>query len=135
MGPTSGGRCFCCAEMLAGRLPAKSNSVASLTKLLATYLVETYTNLASKKKQTRGGLPIRQLRRVEDYINEHLAEEMALEKLSTLVELSPFHFSRLFKETTGVSPLQFVTRARITRAQQLIRETPLRAIQAPSDAS
>jgi AraC-like DNA-binding protein len=32
------------------------------------------------------------------------------------VELSPFHFSRLFKQTTGMSPLQFVTRQRITRA-------------------
>ena len=40
-----------------------------------------------------------------------------------LVELSPFHFSRVFKQATGMSPLQFVTRERITRAQQLIRET------------
>jgi AraC family transcriptional regulator len=39
------------------------------------------------------------------------------------VELSPFHFSRVFKHATGMSPLQFVTRGRITQAQQLIRET------------
>jgi len=116
--------CFACAEMLAGRLPVKSDSVASLTKLLATYLAETYTNLASRKTEARGGLPIGQLRKVEDYIDQHLAEEIKVEKLSTLVELSPFHFSRVFKETTGMSPLQFVTRARITRAQQLIHETP-----------
>jgi AraC family transcriptional regulator len=34
-----------------------------------------------------------------------------------------FHFSRVFKQTTGMSPLQFVMRERITRAQQLMRET------------
>jgi AraC family transcriptional regulator len=32
-------------------------------------------------------------------------------------------FSRVFKQTTGLSPLQFVTRERITRAQQMMRET------------
>jgi AraC family transcriptional regulator len=48
---------------------------------------------------------------------------MAVEKLATLVELSPFHFSRVFKQTTGLAPLQFVTRERITRAQQIMRET------------
>jgi AraC family transcriptional regulator len=60
---------------------------------------------------------------VEDYVRERLAEEISIETLAGLVELSPFHFSRVFKQATGMSPLQFVTRERITRAQQLIRET------------
>jgi AraC family transcriptional regulator len=56
-------------------------------------------------------------------VSEHLAEEILVEKLAELVELSPFHFSRVFKESTSMSPLQFVVRERITHAQQLIRET------------
>ena len=68
-------------------------------------------------------LPIRQLRKVEDYVGERLAEDISVEALAGLVELSPFHFSRVFKHATGMSPLQFVSRERITRAQQLIRET------------
>lgn len=115
--------CFACAAMLAERVPGKSERVACLTKVIASCLAEKYTNTATDKAESRGGLPIRQLRRVEDYISEHLAEEIAVEKLAELVELSPFHFSRVFKQTTGMSPLQFVTRERITRAQQLIRET------------
>jgi AraC family transcriptional regulator len=43
--------------------------------------------------------------------------------LAGQVDLSPFHFCRVFKQTTGMSPLQFVTRERITRDQQLMRET------------
>ena len=53
----------------------------------------------------------------------HLAESISVEALAELLELSPFHFSRVFKQATGMSPLQFVTRERIARAQQLIRET------------
>ena len=51
------------------------------------------------------------------------AESISVEALAELVELSPFHFSRVFKQATGMSPLQFVTRERIVRAQQLVRET------------
>jgi AraC family transcriptional regulator len=115
--------CFACAEMLTKRVPAKSERVAHLTKLIASCLAEKYTTAAAEKADFRGGLPVRQLRKVEDYVHEHLADDISLESLAELVELSPFHFSRVFKQTTGMSPLQFVTRERITRAQQLIRET------------
>jgi AraC family transcriptional regulator len=77
-----------------------------------------------EKPDFRGGLPVPQLRKVEDYVRERLAEVISLEALAELVELSPFHFSRVFKQVTGMSPLQFVRRERIARAQQLIRETP-----------
>ncbi len=115
--------CFACAEMLAERVPAKADRVAHLTKLFASCLAEKYTTAAAEKADFRGGLPVRQLRKVEDYVQERLADDISLESLAELAELSPFHFSRVFKQTTGMSPLQFVTRERITRAQQLIRET------------
>jgi AraC family transcriptional regulator len=115
--------CLTCAELLAARVPGKSPRVAALTQLFAAHLVEKYTEVAAKTPAHLGGLPIRQLRKVEDYVTEHLAEEMSVERLAELVELSPSHFAHIFKETTGMTPLQFVTRQRITRAQQLIRET------------
>jgi AraC family transcriptional regulator len=115
--------CFACAELLDAQTAGKSKCIADLAKLLATYLAERYTTLASQPSEARGGLPIWQLRKVEDYVSSYLAEEIAVEKLAELVELSPFHFFHVFKESTGMSPLQFVTRERITRAQQLIRET------------
>jgi AraC family transcriptional regulator len=115
--------CFACAEMLAERVPAKSERVAHLTKLIASCLAEKYTTAGAEKADFRGGLPVRQLRKVEDYVHEHLPDDISLDSLAELAELSPFQFSRVFKQTTGMSPLQFVTRERITRAQQLIRET------------
>jgi AraC family transcriptional regulator len=70
--------------------------------------------------EVRGGLPIRQLQKVGDFVTQHLAEEISVEILAQLVQLSPFHFSRIFNESTGMSPLRFVTRERVTGAQQLI---------------
>ena len=115
--------CFACAEMLSAGTPGKSKRVADLTPLLASFLAERYTDAAVEKPDFQGGLPIRQLRKVEDHVSEHLAEEICVEALATLTELSPFHFSRVFKQATGMTPMQFVTRERINLAQRLIRET------------
>jgi AraC family transcriptional regulator len=115
--------CLTCAELLAARVPGKSQRIAALTQLMAAHVVEKYTTLGAEIPSERGGLPVHLLRRVEDYIAEHLDEEISVEQLGEVVELSPSHFAHVFKETTGMTPLQFVTRQRITRAQQLIRET------------
>jgi len=115
--------CLTCAELLAARVRGKSPRVAALTQLLAAHLVEQYTSSPSQTPIYRGGMLIHQLRKVEDYIAEHLAEEISIPRLAGLVELSSSHFAHVFKETTGMTPLQFVTRQRVTRAQQLIRET------------
>jgi AraC family transcriptional regulator len=125
--------CFACAELLEAKTAGKSKCIAEFASLLATYLSERYTTLASRPAEARGGLPICQLRKVEDYVNAHLAEEIAVKKLAELVELSSSHFFHVFKESTGMSPLQFVTRERVTRAQQLIRETSRNLIEIALD--
>ena len=114
---------FACAEMLSARTAGNSKRVAALAHLLAIYIVEKYTNIASQMPDSRGGLPIARLRTIEDYVHAHLAESISIQTLAELAELSPFHFSRVFKQTTGMTPLQFVIRERMLQAQQLIRET------------
>ena len=115
--------CLTCAELLAARVAGKSPRVAALTQLFAAHIVEKYTSTPTETPVHRGGLPIHQLRKVQDYVVERLAEEISIEALADLVELSPSHFAHVFKESTGMTPLQFITRQRITQAQQLIRET------------
>src|SRR5438034_1358900 len=65
--------CLTCAELLAARVPGKSPRVAVLTQLFAAHLVEQYTSAAGQTPVYRGGLPIHQLRKVPDYVGEHLA--------------------------------------------------------------
>jgi AraC family transcriptional regulator len=93
--------CFACAALLSARMPGKSKHIADLAQLLASFLAEKYTDVASGKPDFHGGLPIRQVRKVEDYVHERFAEDISVEALAELVELSPFHFSRVFKQATG----------------------------------
>lgn len=115
--------CLACAEMLSARVSGRSQCIANLAGLFASYLVEKYATAATIKPNYHSGLPIWQLRKVQDYVREQLAEQISVEALADVVELSPFHFSRVFKEATGLTPMEFVMRERITLAQQLIRET------------
>src|SRR5438034_6755303 len=63
-------------------------------------------------ERTDGDLPACRLRRVTAYIDENLRRELRLAELSAVVHMSPYHFARLFKRSTGVSPHRFVVRRR-----------------------
>lgn len=70
----------------------------------------------------------RQLKKVIDYIGEHLDEELSLEKLSEISCFSKFHFHRLFTALTGMSLQQYIRWLRLSRAaHQLIvdKEEPI----------
>jgi AraC family transcriptional regulator len=66
------------------------------------------------------GLPSGRVRRVTEFIQQNLDKELRLSQLASLVCMSPYHFARLFKSTTGVPPHQFVVRQRIARASALL---------------
>jgi AraC-like DNA-binding protein len=67
-----------------------------------------------------GALPLSRCRRVTEYIGEHLDHDLTLAQLGAVVCMSPYHFARLFRRSTGVSPHRFVVRARIDRATTLL---------------
>ncbi len=58
--------CLACAEMLAARTPGKASRVADLPRLFASYVVEKDIAAAAEEVDFRGGLPMWQLRKVED---------------------------------------------------------------------
>ncbi len=72
-----------------------------------------------------GTLPLSRLRRITDYIREHLDQDLTLAQLGAVVYMSPFHFARLFQRSTGLPPHRFVVRARIDRAAALLTEPEL----------
>lgn len=55
-----------------------------------------------------------------EYIDHHLSQSIKLEDLATRLGISKFHFSRLFKKSTGKSPHQYVMQQRIELAKQLL---------------
>lgn len=55
-------------------------------------------------------------------IYESLSEEISLEEISRRVEISPFYFSKLFKEETGENFIDYITMARMQKAKDLLRD-------------
>lgn len=64
------------------------------------------------------------LKKVIDYIDAHLNEELTLEKISAVAELSPNYFSNIFREQTGVKLWDYISEKRILLATQLLIEYP-----------
>ncbi len=57
---------------------------------------------------------------ITDYIDAHSDEQIGVDTLSEMAELSKFHFSKMFKLETGLSPHQYILRHRIQRAQGML---------------
>src|SRR6266852_1449062 len=72
-----------------------------------------------------GRLPERRLRRVGQDSQDNLLRELRLVELSSLVNMSPYHFARLFKRSAGVSPHPFLVQRRIEQARALLAAEPL----------
>jgi AraC-like DNA-binding protein len=68
----------------------------------------------------RPGLPQFKLRRVTEYIKSNLSRPVRLAELGAVIHMSPYHFARLFKLSTGVSPHQFLLRERMEHAAALL---------------
>jgi AraC-like DNA-binding protein len=73
----------------------------------------------------RGGLAPVRANRVCEYIDSHLQENIALEVLAEIAQLSVHHFARAFRQTLGIPPHNYIVQRRVEHAQQLLRNTDL----------
>ena len=72
---------------------------------------------------TSGGLSTERLERVRAYVEAHLDDDLSLTVLADIACLSPYHFSRSFKQATGIGPQRYVMKQRLERAKRLLRCT------------
>ena len=61
---------------------------------------------------------------IEEYINEHYAEDLSLESVAAAFYVSTFHLSHLFKRETGYNFKQYLMRMRIGEAQKILLYEP-----------
>jgi AraC family transcriptional regulator len=99
--------------------------VDSLTIALSIHLLRHYANVQQPLREHAEGLSHRKLQQVLEYIHEYLAEDISITEIAEQVEMSRYYFSRLFKQSIGVSPYQYVMQKRIERAKSLLRTTSL----------
>lgn len=97
----------------------------SLSQFGMVHLLKHYAEQLSIPHGLHGKLRADYLKRVLDYIETNIHQNLSLEELASLVNLSRFHFCRIFKQTTGESVHQYILQRRLKKAYQLIRNTHL----------
>jgi AraC family transcriptional regulator len=95
---------------------------------LLYHLLKNYSPAGFKQK-TSGGLSGYKLRRVSEFIKENIEDDLTLGKIAEIAGLSRFHFAGVSRQTTGLTPQQYVTQKRIENAKQLLAFSDLPLIE------
>lgn len=97
--------------------------IESLATTLCIHLLKHYSVSSSKITKHPEGLSRLKLRQAIEYINQNLEKDLGLAEMATVVGISMYHFSRMFKQSTGFSPHQYVMNCRIEEAKRLLTKT------------
>ena len=87
---------------------------------------------APEPTRSRAGLAPHRLQRVLACIEARLAEPIQVRELADEIHMSPFHFARMFKLSTGLAPHAYITRQRMDRAKSLLATTQLPLLEVAS---
>jgi AraC family transcriptional regulator len=94
----------------------------SLSLALAVHLLRRYAAVPVGLQRLRGGLSREKLMLAVEYIQDQLESGgLSVAGIARAVNMSPFHFARLFKQSTGKSPYRYVVQARAKRARELLK--------------
>ncbi|MEO3738812.1 AraC family transcriptional regulator [Kosakonia sp. WA-90] len=109
---------------------ANQLTLSTASTLLLTHLVQHYSNVQWQLPTVTGGLAPVALRTVLEYIDAHLSQPLLLSDLAAQAALSEYHFARMFRQSMGVAPHQFVMQRRMMHAKTLLTSSdqPLTAI-------
>ncbi len=100
---------------VAGRVYAESLAWTLVLHLLRLSSTASLLPASSQRRLTQ-----RQLSIVEDYICDRIDQDMPLKELAVSIGMSVSHFCRLFKQSTGLAPHQYVIACRVERAKSLL---------------
>jgi AraC family transcriptional regulator len=113
------------AQATAGQ-PWGSLYVEGLSLTLASYLYGRYgirePGIPGAPRVHENALPSLSSQRLLAFIEEHLGSDIGIATLAGLAGYSPDHFARLFKQSFGLSPYQFILQRRVERAKALLRD-------------
>jgi len=97
--------------------------VESMALALATETIKKLSpRAADRMERKKNGLSRERKRRVIDFAEANVGRLISLSDMAAVANLSPFHFSRSFKMSTGMSPAKFMLSRRIGRAKRLLQD-------------
>jgi AraC family transcriptional regulator len=99
--------------------------VDALKNALSVHILHRYCAHKPNLEIFEKGLDPQKLEIVVNYINDYIQRDLHLAELANLVQMSPYYFSRLFKQSIGVTVHQYVIQCRIEKAKQLLKTQDL----------
>ncbi|WP_414573090.1 helix-turn-helix domain-containing protein [Nostoc sp. CCY 9925] len=94
----------------------------SLMQVLIIHLLRHYCTLKPKIQHIGESFPKHRLQPVLDYIHSYLDRPLHLAELAAVAGMSQYHFCRLFKQSIGIAPYQYVLQQRMEKAKELLRQ-------------
>jgi AraC family transcriptional regulator len=105
--------------------PVSAFYIDSLANTLATHLLRNYITRTDSRIVAAEEFSQHDFIQVIDYVEANLEQPIELEQLAQIAGMSRFYFCRLFKQTIGLTPHQFVIQRRIERAKHLLTRSNL----------
>lgn len=100
--------------------------IDSLITLFGTHLLRTYSSFLDRPNHPiSGGLSTATWRRVTDYVHANLSQNLTVSRLAEVAGLSPSHFLRAFRQTSGQAPHNYVITQRLALVERLAATTDL----------
>lgn len=93
---------------------------------IASYVLQRYSAVHRVSMFQKGGLAPLPLRRVKEYVRSNLARDLSLSELAGLVQMSPWHFGKAFKISTGETVHQYILNCRMSLAEALLKDKRFR---------
>src|SRR5258708_3018745 len=115
------------AERIAG-FPNGRLFLDAVEQALAVALVNGYAVRHRSVQTHRGGLGCARVRRIKEFVDAKMEDELTICEMAQAVQLSTAHFSRMFRKSTGEAPHQFVLRHRVDRAKEMLRASEPRVL-------
>ena len=100
-------------------------AICSYIMLLVLFIARHFGKSALMGKEPDSTRSSELCDRVKDYISQNYTEELSNEVVSHAVSVSPYHLSRVFKQETGCTPMQYVAQLRLGKAQTLLVHTDM----------
>ena len=95
--------------------------VESVSNLLITHLLRHHSTTDKIPTLPSDKLSPKKLQQVISYLQVNLEKSVSLSELAQVAELSTSRFARAFKQTTGISPHQYVLECKIEKAKELLK--------------
>lgn len=107
------------SELILPEQAFQAETVVQLRERARSSLVTLNQHIHNWQTEKAGGV----IYQAKDWIDQHYCEEVTLDEVAAKVQLSPFYFSKLFKENLGQTFIDYLTQKRIKLAKDLLINT------------